>query len=175
MIGEAPVLAQPTRRKLLAALVVAIGAVGCGSEAQLRREVAAVKAVTWKWLRALAVGDGQTYCSVLSRRLRNQVDQAARLLGEDLHRRISCAEANSADPPGTPRDELPQLELARRQSSAGLRIDRVTVNGNRATVAYSWLVPAHPSRVMSFKRPARGNRVDEVATLDKQAGAWRIG
>jgi hypothetical protein len=134
-----------------------------------------VRAVTLRWLTALADGNGQAYCGVLSRALRAERDVEAKRLGQSLHRHVTCAEANSADPPGMDRRQRAQLALARRQTMAGLRIDSVTIKGTAATVNYSWLVPKHPSPILSFKRPAHGNRIESSATLSEEHGAWKIG
>jgi len=167
-------LTRTTNRRMRAAtvaiLAAALGATGCGASGNSRAANTA-RAVTLQWLTALGNGDGKTVCASLGKKLRAIEDQNARGLGAH----VTCAQSESAHPPGISGREVRQLELARRQSTLGLRIETVTVDGNRATVHYSWLVPKHPSPVLSFRRPSHGNRVEDVATLHREAGRWKIG
>lgn len=161
---------------LLLSWAVAVGLAlgGCGGGGT-PNQTAAARSVVQIWLTAIRDGNGRAYCSVLSKELMRKVQFGAEQLGHSVHRHVTCAQFNSVRPPGVRGTDLADLRLARRQSSFGVRIDSIAVTGNTARVRYSWIAPRHPSPILSFKRPAHGNRVHEVVTLGKEHGAWKIG
>jgi len=141
---------------------------GCGSNA---REIGAVRAVTMEWLSAQRHGDGARFCSLLGPKILQEELRTARSLGPH----VTCAQLSSAHPPGLSRIDLRNLAQSRRQSTAGVRVDSISVGGSRATVRYSWMVPKHPNPILSFRKPAHGDRVEDTVTLEKLNGRWRIG
>jgi hypothetical protein len=163
--------------RICTCIVIGCGAIvvaaGCGKSGESNHaDYQAVRHVAHLWLEALATGDGRTYCALLSPRLRAKEEENAR----DLVPKRTCDQAQSARPPGLSAKEQQDETLAREQVSNGHRIDRITISGNHATVQDSWLIPAHPSPILSFAGGhRRGNREIDYFPLIKINGKWEIG
>lgn len=152
-------------------LVVSVCAAGCGRSAGQLRQAEAAKAAVVRWLDAQARGDGKTVCAMVT----GQALAADLRTARDLGRHVTCAQAESAHPPGIDPTQLPAVNLARRQARSGLHIESVRVDGDTAAVTYSWQVPKRPSPALSFKRPVHGNRVQTTVVLHERDGRWKVG
>jgi ketosteroid isomerase-like protein len=157
---------------VLGVLALSVSAAGCGGGGgDDPRQADAVKAVVVRWLNAQADGDGKAVCALVTGEALAADLRMARRLG----RHVTCAQAESAHPPGIDPTQLPAVILARRQARRGLQIESVKVGGNRAVVTYSWQVPKHPSPALAFKRPAHGDRVQTTVPLHRLGAQWKIG
>ena len=150
-----------------ASVVLALS--GCGSGTG-DHDATAAKQATSRWLRASATADGATFCRLLSRNLHAQWQSEAK----DFNRDATCEQVNSARPPGSTRRELHDLSVARKQAVNGLRIGSVSVNGDAATVRFSWRVPRRPSPILSFSDPDHDGQVDDELHLVRQGGSWKV-
>jgi hypothetical protein len=156
---------------VLCILAVALSASGCGDGGDDPQQADAAKATVVRWLNAQAAGDGKAVCRLVTGEALAAELRTARQLG----RHVSCAQAESAHPPGLDPIQLPAVILARRQARRGLQIESVKVVGDKALVTYSWQVPKHPSPALSFTRPAHGDRVQTTVALHRRGDQWKIG
>jgi hypothetical protein len=145
-------------------------ALGCGSGSHTT-ETQKVEAVVRRWIAAERAGDGRTWCAQLS---------AARLAKEQLNiyngtgKHYSCAVMHSTRPPGIARLDL--YARARREVTEGFRIERTTIIGYKATVAFSWLVSSQPNPLITYAGDVReGNRWVTSVSLVRDRGRWQIG
>jgi hypothetical protein len=154
---------NPVATVVIAAAVGALG--GCGTDHSESSEARAARDVARRFFAAQARADGRTFCGLLSDRRRAFEDRAAHVLGA----RVTCAQAESAHPPGIDHQDLVYLSKARRVVSRGTRIESVTVHDAHAIVRWSG-----PALDKSTLDPTSGTRPTGKLYLLKQRGRWRI-
>jgi hypothetical protein len=153
-----------------AAVLCLLVAAGCGGSAHLT-EKQRVEAVVHRWLAAERAGDGAAWCDQLSRARRAREGQ---LIFAATGRHYSCAVMHSSRPPGVREPAL--YERARRELTEDARVERTTINGNKATVQYSWLASARTNPLINYGEDVRrGNRWLGTVALVREEGEWRIG
>jgi hypothetical protein len=145
------------------AAAVVLGA--CGTEHADSADARAARVVAGRFFAAQARADGQAFCALLSPSRRAFEDRAAHKLGPG----VTCAEAQSAHPPGIGRRDLAYINKARRAVAGGTRIESVTVQDSRAVVSYS-----APALDKATLRPSGGRRPKGKLYLSKVRGQWRL-
>jgi hypothetical protein len=144
--------------------------VGCSSASPV--EVRAVDTVVHMWIAAERNADGSTWCRLLARKHLAAEESNAHTSEPPL----TCAELHSPAPRGLSATERSELARAQHEVTNGFRIERTSVDGERASVQISWLVPTRVNPILSTAgNTRRGDRFITTFQLVRQGGSWKIG
>jgi hypothetical protein len=138
--------------------------------------------VAEQYFQAHKVGDGKTYCALLSVHARELEERAY----DGARRDITCSEAHSDHSPALTRAEQQETRQLRNKVYKTLKITGVSVRGTQATVRFSFINPSPvaaggiASRYEGLIDPdaapaaGQGELAQDTLSLTREGSSWKI-